>query len=79
MSRELRLVLLYILGMVVFLYWMSVPLEDFIDESNPNSVKIEYLCSQLDEYVEVPSEVKEECIKRRSSIYNKPVPFGTGV
>jgi hypothetical protein len=79
MSRELRLILLYILGIVVFIYWMSVPLEDFLDEGNPDSVTIEYQCSQLDEYESVPAEVKNECINRMPKIYNKPIPLGNSV
>lgn len=79
MSRELRLILLYILGIVVFIYWMSVPLEDFLDEGDPDSVVIEYQCSQLDEYESVPDEVKEECINRRAKIYNKHITLGNSV
>jgi hypothetical protein len=48
---------------VVALCWLKVDPE-CVKTENPNSVIIEYECSNLDDYENVPEEVVDECKSR---------------
>jgi len=56
----LKNVLIVVLTALVVLFWLS-PEED----EDPDSVMVEYQCSLLDTYENVPDEVKEECYNRK--------------
>jgi hypothetical protein len=51
------------LSFVVLMLWIKVDPE-CIKPDDPNSVIIEYECSNLDDYENVPPEVVEECRDR---------------
>ena len=53
-------ILIAILLLVLTLFW----LQGDEDEDDPDSVTIEYKCSVLKEYKNVPPEVIEECTDR---------------
>jgi hypothetical protein len=53
-------VLIVSLTVLIVLFWLS-PEED----EDPDSVMVEYQCSLLDTYENVPDEVKEECYNRK--------------
>ena len=56
-------VLIIVLTTLVVLFWLS-PEED----EDPDSVTVEYQCSLLDTYENVPDEVKEECYNRKEQL-----------
>ena len=51
------------LAFVVVMCWLKVDPE-CMKPDDPNSVVIEYECSNLDDYESVPSEVVDECKDR---------------
>ena len=51
------------LSFVVLMLWIKVDPE-CMKPDDPNSVIIEYECSNLDDYENVPEEVVEECKSR---------------
>jgi len=53
-------IIICILGLGVALCWIKVDPE-CIKSDDPNSVVIEYKCSSLDDYVNLPYEVIAEC------------------
>lgn len=58
----LKNIIIIILGTLVVLFWLS---EEPDDTSNDlDNVIIEYQCSDLDEYEDVPKEVLQECKDR---------------
>lgn len=53
------------------LFWIKVDPE-CITPDDPDSVIIEYKCSELDEYEDIPEEVADECrVKAEKSLNNK--------
>jgi hypothetical protein len=52
------------LSFVVLLLWMKVDPECINSSDDPNMVTIEYQCSDLSDYENVPPEVVEECMNR---------------
>lgn len=59
----LKNILIAILTVLVVLFWLKEEPEDTVSD-DPNDVTIEYKCSDLDEYEDVPSDVIEECRNR---------------
>lgn len=53
-------ILLVLLSIVLILFWLQGDEEEY----DPDSVTIEYRCSVLEEYKNVPPEVSEECKDR---------------
>ena len=53
-------IIIAILGLSVVLCWLKIEPE-CIKSDDPNSVVIEYKCSSLDDYVNLPSEIVAEC------------------
>jgi hypothetical protein len=58
------------LSLVAILLWMKVDPECSINHDDPNSVTIEYQCSDLSEYESVPIEVVDECRDRANQSVN---------
>ena len=56
-------IIICILGLGVALCWLKIEPE-FIKPDDPNSVVIEYKCSGFDDYVNLPTEVVDECKSR---------------
>lgn len=54
-------IVIAILSIVLILFWLQGDEEEDYD---PDSVTIEYRCSVLEEYKNVPPEVSEECKDR---------------
>ena len=52
------------LSVVALLLWMKVDPECVNNFDDPNMVTIEYQCSDLSDYENVPPEVVEECMNR---------------
>ena len=69
MDKTFKFALFATIGLAVFIYWMSTPDEDDMDVDDPDVVTIEYRCSELQEYTDVPEEVLQECSKRRAKIF----------
>lgn len=59
----LKNVMIAVLFLVVLVYWIKVDPE-CMKSDDPNVIVIEYECSNLDEYENVPPEVVEECKDR---------------
>jgi hypothetical protein len=59
----LKNVIIVLLSLVVVMCWLKVDPE-CIKPDDPNAVTIEYQCSDLEDYENVPPEVMEECINR---------------
>lgn len=59
----LKNIVITILTILVVLFWLSADSGDDFDD--PDAVVIEYNCSTLDEYENVPSEVLKECRARK--------------
>ena len=57
------------LSLIVLMLWIKVDPE-CVNNDDPNSVTIEYQCSDLTDYENVPPEVVEECIKRADDSTN---------
>ena len=58
------------LSFITLLLWMKVDPECVINHDDPNAVVIEYQCSNLVEYENVPPEVVEECRDRANQSTN---------
>ena len=56
-------IIIAILSVIVVVFWLKEEPEDTIS-NDPNDVVIEYQCSDLRDYKDVPAEVIEECRKR---------------
>ena len=52
------------LSLIVVLCWIKVDPECVNNGEDPNAVTIEYQCSDLEDYENVPPEVVEECMNR---------------
>ena len=52
------------LSLVVLMCWIKVDPECVNNFDDPNAVTIEYQCSDLSDYENVPPEVVEECMNR---------------
>jgi len=61
------------LSLVAILLWMKVDPECSINHDDPNSVTIEYQCSDLSEYESVPIEVVDECRDRANQSTNRKI------
>ena len=60
-----------LLLIVVALCWVKVDPECMAPD-DPDTVIIEYKCSELDEYEDIPEEVVDEChVKAEKSVNNK--------
>jgi len=64
MLRVVKWIVYTILFVVAIIYWLSRGEEEW------DAVTIEYKCSMLSEYTNVPDEVKEECTNRDSAQSN---------
>ena len=63
----LKNTIIAILTILVVLFWLSADSdEDGYDD--PNTVTIEYKCSTLDEYANVPPEILDECRRRNKDL-----------
>lgn len=58
------------LSVIVIMCWIKVDPECVNNSDDPNVVTIEYQCSDLTDYENVPPEVIEECIKRADQSTN---------
>lgn len=58
------------LSFITLLLWMKVDPECAVNYDDPNAVVIEYQCSNLPEYENVPPEVVEECRDRANQSVN---------
>ena len=58
------------LSFIVLMCWIKVDPECVNNSDDPNVVTIEYQCSDLTDYENVPPEVIEECIKRADQSTN---------
>ena len=59
----LKNILIAFLTVLVVLFWLTEEPEDTVSD-DPNDVTIEYKCSDLEDYDEVPADVIEECRSR---------------
>jgi len=59
------------LSLIVVMCWIKVDPECVNNGENPNAVTIEYQCSDLEDYENIPPEVMEECIKRANEFTNR--------
>ncbi len=58
------------LSLIVVMCWIKVDPECVNNGEDPNAVTIEYQCSDLEDYENVPSEVVEECRDRANQSVN---------
>jgi hypothetical protein len=58
------------LFLLTLLMWVKVDPECVINYDDPNAVTIEYQCSDLSDYENVPPEVVEECRDRANQAIN---------
>jgi hypothetical protein len=58
------------LSFITILLWMKVDPECAVNYDDPNAVIIEYQCSDLSDYENVPPEVVEECMNRANQSIN---------
>jgi hypothetical protein len=58
------------LSLLSLLMWMKVDPECVNNYDDPNAVTIEYQCSDLSDYENVPPEVVEECRDRANQSVN---------
>jgi hypothetical protein len=58
------------LAVVAVMCWLKVDPE-CVKTADPNSVIIEYECSSLDDYENVPEEVIDECKSRAVEVTHK--------
>jgi hypothetical protein len=63
-------VIIGVLGVAVIMCWIKVDPECMAPE-DPDSVIIEYKCSELDEYEDIPEEVVDECRIKAETVTNK--------
>ena len=66
-------IIIVILTCIVVLFWLSAEPDE---EEDVNSVTIEYQCSTLDDYENVPPEVVDEC---RDKLQHKKVDIKPSV
>jgi len=66
----LKNVLIVSLSFVVVMCWIKVDPECVNNYDDPNAVTIEYQCSDLTDYENVPPEVVEECRDRANKSTN---------
>ena len=57
-------IIITILSILAIFLWLGNEPEDIYDD--PDDVTIEYKCSVLREYKDVPPEVHEECRRRKN-------------
>lgn len=56
--------IIIVIGVIgAMFFWLSPDEDEFED---PDTVTIEYRCSVISEYKNVPPEVKEECLNRNN-------------
>jgi phosphodiesterase/alkaline phosphatase D-like protein len=65
----LKNVIIVGLSFIVVMFWIRVDPE-CVNTDDPNTVTIEYQCSDLSDYENVPPEVVEECTKRAEEATN---------
>ncbi len=58
------------LSLIVVMCWIKVDPECVNNGEDPNAVTIEYQCSDLSDYENVPPEVVEECRDRANQSVN---------
>ena len=64
-------VIIGVFGLAVIMCWIKVDPECMAPD-DPDTVIIEYKCSELDEYEDIPEEVVDECrVKAEKSVNNK--------
>ena len=57
-------IIIVIIAVGAILFWLE-PDEEY--EEDPDTVTLEYRCSVIEEYNNVPQAVKEECLNRNRS------------
>ena len=60
----LKNVIIVGLSFIVVMFWIKVDPECVNNGDDPNAVTIEYQCSDLEDYENVPPEVVDECTER---------------
>ena len=65
----LKNVIIVGLSVIVVMFWIRVD-PDCMNPDDPNSVIMEYQCSDISDYEIVPPEVVEECTKRAEEATN---------
>ena len=55
-------IIIVIIAVGTILFWLEPDEEEY--EEDPDTVTIEYRCSLIEEYNNVPQAVKEECLNR---------------
>lgn len=63
-------VIIVLLSFIVVMCWIKVDPECSVNYDDPNAVTIEYQCSDLSDYENVPNEVVEECRDRANQSIN---------
>ena len=63
-------VIIVLLSFIVAMCWLRVDPECPVNYDDPNAVTIEYQCSDLSDYENVPPEVVEECRDRANQSIN---------
>jgi hypothetical protein len=58
-------IIIVIIAVGTILFWLEPDEEEY--EEDPDTVTIEYRCSVIEEYNNVPQAVKEECLNRNRS------------
>jgi hypothetical protein len=59
------------LSFIVVMCWIKVDPECVNNSDDPNLITIEYQCSDLSDYENVPPEVVEECMDRANQSTNR--------
>ena len=59
------------LSFIVVMFWLRVDPECVNNNEDPNAVTIEYQCSDLTDYENVPPEVIGECMDRANQSTNR--------
>jgi len=57
-------IIIIIIAVGTILFWLKPDEDEFED---PDTINIEYRCSIINEYKNVPPEVKEECVDRNQT------------
>ena len=57
--------ILIVFGVIIAVIFWVAPDEDEFED--PDTITIEYRCSIINEYKNVPPEVKEECVDRNQT------------
>jgi hypothetical protein len=66
----LKNIIIVLLSLIVVMCWIKVDPECVINQDDPNVITIEYQCSDLSDYENVPPEVVEECRDRANQSVN---------